>query len=367
MEPTEIRPIKIEDLYFDHQNPRLFEFGLNPSSSEEEIIQILWDAMDVRELVLSISESGFFKHEPIIVAEEDGKLIVIEGNRRLAAVRILLNPGIIPEIEREIPVISDESKAGLQELPCTIQTREDAWKYLGFKHVNGPAKWSSYAKSKYIADVHRQFKIELTDIARQIGDTHKTVQRLYRGLMVIEQAEREGAFNREDRWKSHFAFSHIYTGLQYDGISKFLSLKPENEETDSPVPKENIKNLEEICLWLYGSKSKDARPIVETQNPDLRRLNEAVNNRESLAAIRGGLPLSQAYELSRPTTTIFEEALLSAKRNLQKARSFLTDGFDGSNDLMNVALSIAEIADDLYAEMDRKTRPKRTRRAQDSD
>lgn len=366
MATTEIISIDINKLNFDPQNPRLPEFGLKQSSTESEIIEILWDAMDARELVLSISASGFFNHEPLIVANENEKLVVIEGNRRLAAVKLLLNRDILPNVTSEIPEIDEESKERLTQLPCIIQTRESAWQYLGFKHVNGPAKWSSYAKSKYIADVHRNFNVSLNDIARQIGDTHKTAQRLFRGLMVVEQAEREKVFNRDDRYKKHFAFSHLYTGLQYDAISSFLELKNEDEETTAPVPETKIKELGELCLWLYGSKTQDTPPLVETQNPHLRQLNESLKNRESLSAIRSGVPLFQAFELSRPSSTLFEEALLTSKRNLQKARTYLTDGFDGSKDLLQVADSIAELADDLYAEMERKTRPRRKRKTKDS-
>ena len=58
--------------------------------------------------------------------------------------------------------------------------------------------------------VGQRLPIQMCD---QIGDGHHTVQRLYRGLMVIEQAEREKVYDREDRFRQRFAFSHIYTGL----------------------------------------------------------------------------------------------------------------------------------------------------------
>ena len=157
-------------------------------------------------MVLSIEASGFFPHEPIIVACENDKNVVIEGNRRLAAVKLLLDPELADSLSLSIPRIPEEAKRALRELPVNVDTRENAWRYLGFKHVNGPAKWSSYAKARYIADVHRDYGVALEDIARQIGDTHRTVQRLYRGLMVIEQADRVKAFGREDRYNKHFSF-----------------------------------------------------------------------------------------------------------------------------------------------------------------
>ena len=167
--------MKVSELLFDLSNPRLIEYDITENSSEVEIIKVLWDVMDVRELVLSIEASGYFVHEPIIVSQESGKNVVIEGNRRLAAVKLLLDPELAANLKISVPKITKQERRDLEELPAIVDTRENAWRYLGFKHVNGPAKWSSYAKSQYIADVHRNYKVPLQDIARQIGDTHRTV------------------------------------------------------------------------------------------------------------------------------------------------------------------------------------------------
>ena len=172
--------IKVSDLVFDRRNPRLFEYDVTPQSSEADVIKVLWEVMDVRELVLSIEASGFFFHEPIIVSQESGKNVVIEGNRRLAAVRLLTDPKLADTLKIKVPKLTQKAKNELDELPVIVDTRESAWRYLGFKHVNGPAKWSSYGKSQYIANVHQSYGISLENIARQIGDTHRTVQRLFR-------------------------------------------------------------------------------------------------------------------------------------------------------------------------------------------
>ena len=200
MNTEEISPMKVSDLAFDLKNPRLPEFDLTDNATETDVIQVLWKAMDVKEIVMSIAASGFFPHEPLIVTQEGEKNVVIEGNRRLAAVKLLLNPSLAG-MDVDLPDITEDDRKKLQELPTVRGTREEAWRHLGFKHVNGPAKWSSYAKSLYIADVHRNYGIRLEDIAKQIGDTHRTVQRLFRGLMVIEQAERMKVFRRDDRWE----------------------------------------------------------------------------------------------------------------------------------------------------------------------
>ncbi|MEW4566140.1 ParB N-terminal domain-containing protein [Bremerella sp. JC770] len=353
---------KTDELEFDRDNPRLAEYGITPKTTEEEIIQVLWEAMDVRELVQSISASGFFQHEPLIVAKEKGKNVVIEGNRRLAAVKVLLNPSIIEDPGWEIPKLKATQRRNLTSIPVEIEDRKSAWRYLGFKHVNGPAKWSSYAKAKYIAEVHEKYNIGLSEIAEQIGDRHQTVQRLYRGLMVIDQAERLKVYSREDRFRQRFAFSHLYSGLDGDGFSSFLKIQSSDAESKDPVPKSKKKELGELCVWLYGSKKKKTPPVVQSQNPDLWNLNEVLKNREALSSLRDSGDLAAAYERSRPQSAVFEEALLRAKRELTRARASLTEGYDNSDDLLRISRDVANLADDIYEEMQRKREPKRRSR-----
>ena len=357
MDTPKITPIKVADLEFDRKNPRLVEFDLTNNSTESDVIRVLWEAMDVKELVLSIAASGFFPHEPLIVTQEDKKNIVIEGNRRLAAVRLLLDPTLVEDLQRHIPGITDEIQENLQEIPTLSGTREDTWRYVGFKHVNGPAKWSSYAKSQYIANVYRNFNVKLEDIAKQIGDTHRTVQRLFRGLMVIEQAEKMKVFQRKNRIRNHFSFSHIYTGLDYEGISSFIGLKSETEEDQEPVPIEKKQELGDLCRWLYGSKRDDISPVIQSQNPHLRQLDAVLGSKEATAALRNSQDLAYAFEVSRPPTNVFTDSLIASKKHLQKARAMLSTGYDGSEELLRVAGTIATLADDLYEEMNRKRNP----------
>ncbi len=343
-----------KNLHFDHANPRLAEFGITPKTSEDEILTLLWQAWDVAELAQSIAASGFFRHEPLMVVRENDQDVVVEGNRRLAAVKLLLNHELAEKNNWNLPKISQKVAESLNTLPVIVITRKEMWRFLGFKHVNGPAKWSSFAKATYIAEVHRDYKVPLADIAEQIGDRHKTVQRLYRGLMVLDQAEQMKVFNREDRYNSKLAFSHLYTGLDYDGIAAFLKIKEKDDETDKPIPTSHKKQLGEVLNWMYGSKKQNQPPVIQSQNPHLRYLDAALKSTEAVAALRDGKDILAAYELSRAPEVVFEEALLRAKRELQRAQASLTGGYAGSEDLLRIAGTVVELAEDVYASMERK-------------
>jgi len=346
--------VPVNDLSFDAQNPRLVEYLEGGQPSQDALLEVLWQNMAVDELAMSIAASGYFPQETLLAADENGRLVVIEGNRRLAAVKLLLDKGLRNRLKAtDMPSISRKQARALESLPVIRTTRKEAWQYLGFKHVNGPARWDSYAKAQYIASVHNNFRISLDDIARQIGDKHNTVQRLYRALMVIEQAERAKVFDRANRHKGHFSFSHLYTGLGYESIARFLHLRAESAESRSPVPKERLPELGELCTWLYGDKTRDTPPQVISQNPHLRQLDEVLCSKKATDALRAGLPLSVALDVSYGDQRVFQNALIRAKEELQKARGTLSTGYDGEDELMRLADDLRVLVLDLVDEMKR--------------
>lgn len=353
-----IENISPTDLHFDFRNPRIAEFMPTGKTPENEIIKILWNVMGVEEIVLSIKASGFFTNEPLIAIKEGGRNVVLEGNRRLAAIKCLLEPQIADfvGINKNTLTATKQVIDSIQQLPVIfVDNRKDAWKFIGFKHINGPAKWGSYAKAEYISQIKNEFHIPLEEIAYQIGDTHRTVQKLYQGLQVIEQAEKLGVFDRGDIQANRLYFSHLYTGLTYEGYRDYIGIKGVPEDQEDPVPQEKKEQLGEMLTWIYGSKAKEIPALIQTQNPDIRRLEAVLGSREAIHALKDGVPLYQAYEISQPKDETFEQSLLDAKRALQKAQSYQSEGFDGKDEaLLRHAASVAKIAEELYEVMEKK-------------
>ena len=173
--------------------------------------------MSIDEVAISIAENGYYPTERLLVIERDSRLpktyTVVEGNRRLAAVQILLDdtkrrktrtsdlPSILPYVDKE-----------LQYLPVSIfPDREQLWPYLGFKHVNGPREWDAFAKAEFVAMVHEKYGVPVDEISRRIGDRFSTVQRMYLGFRLVRQAEETGMFNRDDRFKEKRSISRTFT------------------------------------------------------------------------------------------------------------------------------------------------------------
>ena len=344
-----VASLPVDELRFDRRNPRLF---LDSDLDEPELIRLLWKEFAVDELALSIAGNGYFEHEPLFVAHEDGEYVVVAGNRRLAAVKLLLDGQLRRRVgATDLPRIAETRRQELSSLPVILSVREDIWHYIGFKHINGSQPWQSYAKAQYIAWVHNDLGLPLDEIAQRIGDRHSTVKRLYRGLMVLRQAEKSGRFDLDDRWKTHFSFSHLYTGLDYQNIQELLGIDNESSFRPDPIPPDRIEALGDLCLWLYGRKSTDTRPLIQSQNPDLRNLDKAIGSSAALIALRRGLPLDVAIDISVGDEELFRDHLIEARHRLQKARGKQLTGDPGDADTLRLANETLELADRLVSDM----------------
>jgi hypothetical protein len=356
--PTQaIISVPVENLRLDRENPRLPSADIG---SDVELLRYLWREMAVDEVALSIAANGFFPEEPLLVVPEKkgkrdpetDKFIVVEGNRRLAAVLLLRDASLRQKLKTDLPEIDDAASEKLSRLPVSIyDDRKDLWEYLGFRHINGPKEWDAFSKAKYVAKVREQYKIELEEIARRIGDKHAFVKRIYRGYLLVQQAEAEAAFNAEDINKNRFNFSHLYTAASEPEFQRFLGIDASNSLKPSPVPKEKLSELKELMLWLYGSKTAKKLPLVRTQNPDLNILREVIGKPAALAVLRSGYPLSRAYDVSIGDARRFEEALTRAKEDLLLAKGTVTTGYGGGEELFTVVTEIVQVAGKIQEEM----------------
>jgi chemotaxis response regulator CheB len=130
------------------------------------------------------------------------------------------------------------------------------------------------------------------------------------------------------------------------------------------VPAAKLKNLGELCVWLYGSKSQDQRPLIQSQNPDLRVLDEILRTPNGTAALRQRLPLGVSRDIGKGDPQLLREALVAAKDSLQTARGRALTGYDGQTDLIKLADDIVTIADGIVADLKQQQARDREKRRQ---
>lgn len=359
-----VRLVRPEGLALDPKNPRLVELG--PDPSDEKIIAYLQVNADLGEITQSIAANGYLDIEPLIVLERGAPQVVLEGNRRLAAIRLLTNPSLADDVQKRtrvritVPEMADTHRASLKQVSAYfVPDRAAARSFIGFKHINGAHRWDAYAKAKFAAHWHREGNVSLDEIARCIGDRHATIKRMVHAIYVLEQAESEKVFRIEDRHTPRFSFSHLYTALARTTYREFLGLEDtwaQFDPTPNPIPPERLQALGEVLRWIYGWKEDGVRPVVQSQNPDLGILGEVVVHSESLLILRATGSLRSAADSLEPAGAKFRSALVRARVQLRQALIQLR-GFDvRETALLNVAKDNLEAAETTHDRMLAKLR-----------
>lgn len=85
------RTLSVEHLKLDVSNPR-FSYFSEKKMNQTEIVKFLIERFKVYELAKDIAADGYWINEEPIVCKEGDNYVVLEGNRRVAACKILLNP-----------------------------------------------------------------------------------------------------------------------------------------------------------------------------------------------------------------------------------------------------------------------------------
>lgn len=357
--PTKIDPARLS---FDRDNPRYSGDKGLPYDTDEDIVRFLSETSDLAELLQSISTSGYVDIEPLIVLGDGDQLIVLEGNRRLAALRILSDPDFAVKCGLPPQKVVDSKTDSLKSVTVyRVPARRDARDFIGFKHINGAHRWDSIAKARYAAEWLEEERakgdggLSLHEIARRMGDRHATLQRMVSGYYVLDQATRMAAFDLEDREKRRqFAFSHLYTALTRPGYRSYLGLSDEFRSTEpekNPVSDEFIPQLKNIMTWLYGSESDKKPAIIRSQNPDIKQLGEVLENPKARKIMLESNDLPRAYGEVDPPTRQFERHLVEAhgalEQSIKKASAY--DGQDQT--LMELASEIQKNGRNLVAMM----------------
>jgi hypothetical protein len=350
--------VPVDILDFDENNPRFTPDKQPAGSGDSAVISMLATSADLSELLQSISTSGYINIEPLIVIERGGRLAVLEGNRRLAAVKALRDPELARAARISIPDMSPEKQATLNEiLAYRVASEDDARDLIGFKHINGPQSWDAFAKARFAArwldDEHRkrdagESSLTLQQIASRMGDQHMTMHRMVSALYVLDQAGRNGLYHIDDRKKKSFSFSHLYTGLSYEEYTNYLGMaRPDraNDPDRDPVKPEKFDELRNVLTWLYGSKERDLEPAVKSQNPDLSRLREVLGSPAATRILAERNNLDEAVITATPVDVRFQRHLITANAELQHAVSTL-EGFDAlaQPELQKIAESAAKRA-----------------------
>ena len=342
----------VSSLLLDGDNPRLPP--AQKALSQLELLALIVKLYSVSELMDSFAINGYFDEEPLVGVPAQGvpsKLTIVEGNRRLAALKLLLEPGLGKVLvdsasgrvlRVSIPPLSDNRRQELQQVPVRVyeEGRSAVLAYLGYRHITGVKRWDSYAKARYVYQLVNAGN-DLSHIQQRIGDRHETAPRLLRSYLVWEQAV---ALSMIPARNGHSPpFSYLFTALTFRPMLTFLGLAAQGRPR--PVPKSKLPQLREISTFLYGGADRVTEPSIE-ESREIKLLAQAVSSKVALQKLRAGAKVAEAVEAIPVAEARLEKVIRQVLEKLAQATDIAIEA--QVNDTMKqLARECVEASQDL--------------------
>lgn len=290
----ETKMIPIVDLLLDPQNPRIPDTKKGASQADLAItLDMGFDAFTVAELM---AIHGYFSSEPMIaIPSENGKWIVVEGNRRLTAVLGLTDSNIRSQF---LDVKKWEALASISKITSTdlipvviAKNRMEAVPVIGQRHISGILAWRPYPQARYIANLIDVENLTPVQVAMMIGLPKTTVNDLYRDQAIAAQAKSIGI----DTGKVESFFSLLTVAMRNSKLREHVGapISAQLKPGTNPIPEDKVAELKEVLGFIFGNK--DREPVI-SDSRQITSLANVVANPAGLQALRDGKSLDEAKQ-----------------------------------------------------------------------
>ncbi len=322
------RRFTVASLQLDPKNPRLGRETL--ARAPREILQYLFDHDKALEVAESIANRGYFPNEPLLGIRENGRLVIVEGNRRLAALKALRQPGLLAgsnqrKVERIArQVIDIESIA---TVPVTIAPNRRATdRLLAGRHIGTPVlAWQAENRASFILDKLEE-GYDNEELEEELGFSLADIQNARQTRAIADMA-RSIYLPDEIKAKLENPRAKVFTTLErvFDSSvgREFLKIERDPEHgirgttTSAEFVRGFAKLVTDVALGKQSSRTLN-------NNADIRRYFEGWTVGEIPAAKRGTfVPADAVRGRTVASQTRAQEHILRPKRAKQETKTVL--------------------------------------------
>jgi hypothetical protein len=258
----------VEDLHLDPRNVRI---EVKDTSPESDIIHDLFHNEKAFSLVESICKIGLLTHEVPIALKRDGKLVVVEGNRRVAALKAIQNPYLAPEHQARITKATQGvNRDALRSISVKLAPSEDdanqliAAIHTGTQRVGwSPARQAAFFQAQidagkspeYLISHYPTVEVKKFIIRSQI-------------LNLFRNAHYEDLELRDYVRRRNFPVSVLARLYGYEGFLVVAKIRVNEQEAtvDLEAPQEQFDKLAEKIIGDIKSKHINTRTLNSTQS-----------------------------------------------------------------------------------------------------
>lgn len=269
--------LPLEKLCLDPNNPRFIDENMmrripegnvhEPAVQSRALERILHDRYEVAQLRESIENVGFLPVDRLVVVQlpDIDRYMVVEGNRRLAALMLVHDALINREID-----LPAEVQHSIEVVPVVViedpdkRARDHFARVLqGVRHLSSIKQWGPYQQAQLVATMIRDHK-RLAEIKGVLGLSTARINSLRRVYFALEEMGKDPDFGEH---AGPELFSHFEEALKIPGVRTWLEWDDEN---NSCVNAEHRQMFYSWCVGVDEDGERLSRKIVDAK--DLRKL-----------------------------------------------------------------------------------------------
>ncbi|MFJ6729572.1 ParB N-terminal domain-containing protein [Streptomyces sp. NPDC091281] len=309
------RIVKLDQLLLDPNNYRFqddptFQFAQATRFHEAMVQRKTFERIrgeGINDLKASIRHNGFLTFERIIVRPygRGDLFVVIEGNRRVAALRSLKEDheaGI--EVPQGVVTV-------FQELPVSCVESDDSALHLslmGIRHVSGVRQWGSYQSSKLVSELHDEHDLEFSEIGARLGMSTREVTRRFRAFKALRQMEEDEEFSEYCERRMYPMF---HEAVSQPMIRQWLQWDESSSEFKDET---NLRHFYELIASIQNDEGLETKAKITTAN-EVRELKTIIGSPEARLVLTDpnrsfaeALAVAKTEELQHAWTTQVAEA-----------------------------------------------------------
>lgn len=293
--------LSIDNILLDPLNPRFIMQNKNYKISDFKDKEVQGELLkmfkaskefELNELMESICEVGFCPLERIAVVRlEEGSnyFVVIEGNRRIAAIRYLLMD----------ETLDLELKKCLETIDVCIirgknyeQSQEERTKIAALSHLSGKVDWGDYQKAVLL---NRLIKIEgmsCKDAGAKVGLGRNRAIHMFEAYNTYESIQRSNWYqqNEELGYRDEDYFPFFYEVMK-DGDLQKNYFKVAGYHTTNKVI------LEKFCVWIGLTDHRKTTDRQIKSKEQIKDLKIILNDPSAREALENGASFNEAFQL----------------------------------------------------------------------
>lgn len=229
------------------------------------------------ELKKSIIANGYVPMERIIVvvySSNPKKYLVVEGNRRVAALK-----SILLENEEGVIDIPAEDLPSLSTIPCALleapdnNLRHAERVIMGIRHIAGPKEWGAYQQAQLVTELHDDEGETFSSIGEHLGISAVEVARRYRAMRALKSMENDELYSESSSPEFYRLFHEL---VSLPDVRKRFGWDDQN---NSFVALESAREFFELI-----APQESDEPKLTTYS-DVRKLKLVVNRPKAEAAL----------------------------------------------------------------------------------